>query len=97
MNRPNQNGNERKSDIAMGHISLTSFFIGSKILKCFNGIYNWYLSISFQKWAYTSKAKSNQTKNGLILHHFYLIYKVLQHLQDFWNFFQDKVYLKNVW
>ena len=37
--------------------NLTSYFIGSKILKYFNGFCNWHLSISPQKRAQTSKAK----------------------------------------
>ena len=35
--------------------NLISFFIGHKILKCFNNFYNWHLSILVQKSAQTSK------------------------------------------
>ena len=43
------NGNETKSDNFHGtYPNLTSFFIGSKILKYFNDFYNWHLSISLQ-------------------------------------------------
>ena len=50
------NGNETKSDIFHGaHSNLMSFFIGRKILKFFNEFFNWYLSVSLQKWTQTSK------------------------------------------
>ena len=51
MNKLNShNGNETKSNIFQGTYSnLTSFFIGSKILKYFNDNYNWHFSISLQK------------------------------------------------
>ena len=35
--------------------NLIPFFIGHKILKCFNNFYNWHLSILVQKSAQTSK------------------------------------------
>ena len=34
-----------------------SFYIGRKILKWINGLYNWHLSILLQKWAQTRKVK----------------------------------------
>ena len=37
--------------------NMTSFFIGWKILKYFNGVYNWHFFISLQKWVQTSKMK----------------------------------------
>ena len=40
--------------------NLTLFFIGHKIIKCFNDFYNWHLSISLQKW--TKQLKWNKIK-----------------------------------
>ena len=36
---------------------LSWLFIGRKILKDFIDFYNWYLSVSLQKWAQTSEVK----------------------------------------
>ena len=56
--KPN-NGSETKSDIFSWDIFKSdifkSFFIGHKILKYFNDLYNWHLSILFQKWAQICK------------------------------------------
>ena len=49
---------ETKQNQTLFHESysnLISFFIGHKILKCFNNFYNWHLSILVQKSAQTSK------------------------------------------
>ena len=52
------NGNETKSDLFhRTYSSLTSFFIGPKILRYFNGFYNDNLSVSLQAPAQTSKVK----------------------------------------
>ena len=52
------NGNETKSDFFHGTYSnLTSFFVGSKILKNLIGFHNENLSVSLQKPAQTSKMK----------------------------------------
>ena len=49
------NGNETKSDFFHGTYSnLTSFFVGSKILKNLIGFHNENLSVSLQKPAQTS-------------------------------------------
>ena len=38
---------------------MRAYFVGHKILKDFNDFYNWYLSISLQKWRETSKERYN--------------------------------------
>ena len=45
---------------SLGHHSLTSFFIGHKILKSFNNFYNYHISVLLQKWAQTNKIKENK-------------------------------------
>ena len=66
--------NETKSEVFhWAYPNLTSFFIGCKILKCFNDFYNWHLSISLQKWAQTSKVKSNETGHVQIWQYFSLL------------------------
>ena len=44
--------------------NLTSFFIGPKILKTFNDVHNWHLSITLQEWAKTKRdmCESNSMK-----------------------------------
>ena len=52
------NGNETKSDIFPRDIFKSDIiFIGRKILKYFNDFYNWYFSVSLQKWAQSRKVK----------------------------------------
>ena len=92
------NGNETKSDIFhWTYSSLASFFIGRKILTHFNAFYIWLFfkfiaKVSTNKWR---EIELNSTSANLTI--FFLIYKVVHYLNEFWNLFLDMVYLKNDW
>ena len=88
--------NYSKSDIFLEtNSNLTLLFIARKILKYFNGFFNWYLLIFIPKVNPNKlrTIKLNGTCANLTL--FFLIYKVVHYLNDFYNLFLGNVYLKN--
>ena len=70
--------------------NLISVFVGHKILNYFNDFYHWHLSLKK-----LCEIKLNKTHANLTV--FFIIYKVVHNLNDFWNLLLDKIYLKNEW
>ena len=59
MTKVNPNNGNDSDILHETYTNMTSLFIGDKICKYSNDLYNWHLSISLQKWAQTNKTKQN--------------------------------------
>ena len=86
------NENETKSDIySSGTFKSDIIFVCCQNTKIFQDLHNWHLSISLHKWVQTKiKIKRGMCKSDSI----FVIYKMVHYLNDFWDLFLAKVFLK---
>ena len=99
MTKVNQNyGNETKSDIFQRYVFKSDVVF---LFPLNTKIFLWLLWLAL----FDLIVKVNAIKKGEIKSHgtcgnltvFFLFYKVVHYLNDFWNLFLDKVYFKNEW
>ena len=82
---------QNQTFIHRAYLNLISFLLAPKTLKYFNDLHNWHLSISLHKWVQTKiKIKRGMCKSDSI----FVIYKMVNYLNDFWDLFLNKVFLK---
>ena len=77
------NGNKTKLDIFGTYSNLTLFFIGRKILKYFNDLYNLALFNFIGKVSTNKKSETKSRRTCANLTVFLIICKVVQCLNDF--------------
>ena len=74
------------------HFSLVARYLHTLMPFIFDMFFKFIAKVSTNKWR---EIELNSTSANLTI--FFLIYKVVHYLNEFWNLFLDMVYLKNDW